>query len=138
MVVAVTANVVTRLHPSWLDRAMIGWNAPAMGVPSAQPGTEPQGALGRRCGSSTLATSKTAETLLRAGWVPFLHFDQSISRNDIEVIGGMTAASPGCEPAIFNLLCSSPGASRARCRPWRWRRIAMEWRLPSALLARTR
>jgi hypothetical protein len=44
-----------------------------------------------------------AATLRAAGWVPFLHFDQAISRNDVEVLGGMTAASPGCEPTMFNL-----------------------------------
>jgi hypothetical protein len=31
--------------------------------------------------------------------VPFLHLDQAIARNGIEVIGGMTAATPAARPS---------------------------------------
>jgi hypothetical protein len=51
-----------------------------------------------------LTASATAQALRNAGWVPFFHFDRAIARDDIEVLGGMTAAtSPGCEPTTFNL-----------------------------------
>ena len=88
---------------SWLDRPMTSWNQPASVVAAAPAGTESQGALQRRCGSSSLSSSTTAETLRKAGWVPFLHFDRAIARDGVEVIGGMTTAGPGCEPTVFNL-----------------------------------
>ena len=48
--------------------------------------------------------SAAAQAVRHAGWVPFLHFDRAIARDDIEVLGGMTAAtSSGCEPTTFNL-----------------------------------
>ncbi|HLG55458.1 MAG TPA: LppP/LprE family lipoprotein [Vicinamibacterales bacterium] len=88
---------------AWLDRPMTSWNQPAAAVPVAQKGTEAQAALDRRCGSSTLGTFPTADPIRKAGWVPFLHQDRSIARDDVDVIGGMSAASPGCEPTVFNL-----------------------------------
>ncbi len=103
-VVVIAAGVPAQTGSTWLDRGMSAWNETDRGVASPQPGTEPQAALERRCGSSTLATSMAADIVRRAGWVPFHHFDQAISRNDVEVIGGMTAATtPGCEPMVFNL-----------------------------------
>ena len=51
-----------------------------------------------------MTASAAAQAVRSAGWVPFLHFDRAIARDDIEVLGGMTAAtSPGCEPTMFNL-----------------------------------
>jgi hypothetical protein len=41
--------------------------------------------------------------------VPFLHLDREIARNDIEVIGGMTEATPGCEATSFNLFVFAGG-----------------------------
>jgi hypothetical protein len=100
---AVVDKVSAQAAVGWLDRPMPSWNQPAAGVPVAQKGTEAQAALDRRCGSSTLASSTTADLVRKAGWVPFLHQDRSIARDDIDVIGGMSAASPGCEPTVFNL-----------------------------------
>lgn len=97
------ATLSAQAGASWLDRPMTSWNQPASVVPAAQAGTESQGALERRCGSSSLASSTTAGPLRTAGWVPFLHFDRAIARDGVEVIGGMTTANPGCEPTIFNL-----------------------------------
>ena len=37
------------------------------------------------------------------GWLPFLHVDRRVTRDDVEVIGGMATAGPGCEPTAFNL-----------------------------------
>ena len=94
---------------SWLDRPMTSWNQPASVVPPAQASSETQSVLERRCGSSSLSTSSNAEALRKAGWVPFLHFDRAIVREEVEVIGGMTSASPGCEPTTFNLFVFSRG-----------------------------
>jgi hypothetical protein len=56
--------------------------------------------------------------------VPYLHLDQAIARSGIEVVGGMTAASPGCEPERFNLFVFVDGTfagtlSRAAMTPSR-------------------
>jgi hypothetical protein len=96
-------GVSAQTGTTWLDRPMASWNQQASIVPRAQTATELQAALERRCGSSSLSTSTNAEAVRKAGWVPFLHFDRAIARDDVEVIGGMTAAAPGCEPTTFNL-----------------------------------
>lgn len=86
----------------WLDRPMTSWTSTAL--PAAPAGSEAPSALERRCGSSSLLTATSAESVRSAGWAPFLHFDRAIARDDVEVIGGMTAAAtPGCEPTTFNL-----------------------------------
>jgi len=103
LVTLLAADVSAQAAPGWLDRAMTAWNQSAARVPTAQAGVDAHAALERRCGSSALATSTTADAIRKAGWVPFLHQDRSIARDDLEVIGGMTAASPGCEPTVFNL-----------------------------------
>ncbi len=104
LVLLLAAGAMAQAGSAWLDAPMKGWNEADKGVSSAQPGAEGHAALDRRCGSTSLAKSTTADALRKAGWVPFHHFDQVISRDDIEVIGGMTAATaPGCEPTVFNL-----------------------------------
>ena len=100
----------------WLDRPMTPWTSTA--VPAAQAGSEAQTVLDRRCGSSSLTASTTADAVRKAGWVPFLHFDRAIARDDIEVIGGMTAATtPGCEPTMFNLFVFVGGAFAGTISP---------------------
>ena len=108
LVVAVTllpTTVSAQSDTSWLDRPLASWSHAPGTAPQARAGTEAQSALERRCGSSSLTASAAAEALRKAGWAPFLHFDRTIARGDIEILGGMTAAaSPGCEPTVFNLL----------------------------------
>jgi len=107
LVVAATllpTTVSAQSDTSWLDRPLAAWSQASGTVPPARPGTESQSALERRCGSSSLSASAAAEAVRKAGWVPFLHFDRAIARDDVEVVGGMTAAAtPGCEPTMFNL-----------------------------------
>jgi len=67
-------------------------------------------ALEKRCGTAKTASPESVSALQRARWVPFLHLDQVIARNGIEVVGGMTAATPGCEPESFNLFVFVDGA----------------------------
>ena len=107
LVVAATllpTTVSAQSDASWLDRPLAAWSEAPGAVPPARAGTESHSALQRRCGSSSLTASASAQALRNAGWVAFLHFDRAIARDDIEALGGMTAAtSPGCEPATFNL-----------------------------------
>ena len=93
----------------WLDRPMTPWNQTVTSVPTAPAGSEAQSALERRCGSSSLSASPNGGSVRKAGWVPFLHFDRAIVRDDVEVIGGMIAASAGCEPMTFNLFVFAGG-----------------------------
>ena len=75
----------------------------AAGVPASSLGTDSFAALEKRCGTPKAASPESIAALRRARWVPFLHLDQAIARNGIEVVGGMTAATPGCEPIALNL-----------------------------------
>ncbi|HVQ12606.1 MAG TPA: LppP/LprE family lipoprotein [Vicinamibacterales bacterium] len=96
--------VLARAGTLWLDGPLAPWNQSATVIPSALGGTESQGALERRCGSASLTASPAAAAVRAAGWAPFLHFDRAIARDGVEVVGGMTAAAtPGCEPVMFNL-----------------------------------
>lgn len=59
----------------------------------------------------------TADALSKAGWVPFLHQDRSITRDDIDIVGGMSAASAGCEATVFNLFVFAAGSYAGTISP---------------------
>jgi hypothetical protein len=104
MVVILAAGAVPLAQSSsWLDRALAKWNSGGSAIPAPPASAETRSALVRRC-SSSVGTGSAADTLIaKAGWTPFLHTDRRITRDDVEVVGGMAAAGPGCEPTIFNL-----------------------------------
>jgi hypothetical protein len=100
----------------WLDGPMTRWNEPGLEMPAAPGAAETRDAFSGRCklsppdGPREGATAKSAHdggavnaAMVTAGWMPFLHFDRAIVRDDIEIIGGMSAATPSCDPAGFNL-----------------------------------
>jgi hypothetical protein len=90
--------------PSWLDRAMTGWNRAGAAIPGLPPGGDGFDTLARRCGASAArAESPTEAALVTAGWMPFLHLDRRIAREDVEIVGGMSASLPDCQPLVFNL-----------------------------------
>jgi LppP/LprE lipoprotein len=103
LIVIVMAVQSAAAQAGWLDRPLASWNQSVARIPAAPKGSEPLSTLDRRCGSSALASSTTAEAIRKAGWVPFLHLDRVIAQDGIEVLGGMSAASPGCEATVFNL-----------------------------------
>ena len=72
-------------------------------VPTSPITADAHAGLEKRCGTPKAASPESIAALRRARWVPFLHLDQAIARNGIEVVGGMTSATPGCEPESFNL-----------------------------------
>jgi hypothetical protein len=80
------------------------------GIPASPLDAGAHAALEKRCGTPKAASPESVSALKRARWVPFLHLDQPIARNGIEIVGGMTAASPGCEPESFNLFVFVDGA----------------------------
>ena len=78
-------------------------------VPSSSLSADAHLALEKRCGTPKSVSPESIAALRHARWVPFLHLDQAIARNGIEVIGGMTAATPGCAPERFNLFVFADG-----------------------------
>ena len=95
--------LAAQLAAGWLDRPMAGWNQPTTNVPASRITADAEATLERRCGAPQSASARSVDAIRKARWVPFLHLDQTIASNDIEVIGGMTGATPGCEPLYFNL-----------------------------------
>jgi hypothetical protein len=94
------------------------------GVPASSLDAAAHAALEKRCGTPKTASPESVRALQGARWVSYLHLDQAIARNGIEVVGGMTAATPGCEPESFNLFVFVNGAfagtlSRAAMTPSR-------------------
>jgi hypothetical protein len=82
---------------------MTTWNAAGAAIPSPPKTPEQPRALATRC-ASIVADGSTVDALLHAaGWVPFLHVDRRLTRDDVEVVGGLAAAGPSCEPTSFNL-----------------------------------
>jgi hypothetical protein len=79
-------------------------------IPASSLDAGAHAALEKRCGTPKAASPESVSALQRARWVPFLHLDQANARNGIEVVGGMTAATPGCEPESFNLFVFVEGA----------------------------
>jgi hypothetical protein len=74
-------------------------------------------ALEKRCGTPKGASPESLAALRRARWVPFLHLDHVIARDGIEIVGGMSAASPGCTPELFNLFVFVGGAYAGTVSP---------------------
>jgi hypothetical protein len=79
-------------------------------IPASALSADAHLALEKRCGTPKAASAEPAAALRRARWVPFLHLDQAIAREGIEVIGGMSSATPGCAPESFNLFVFVGGA----------------------------
>jgi hypothetical protein len=88
---------------SWLDRPLTKWNAAGATMPAPPASQEARAPLARRCASLVASGSAVDALVTKAGWVPLLHLDRRISRDDVEVVGGMAAAGPACDPTVFNL-----------------------------------
>jgi len=102
--VACVASVVAQAQTGtfWLDRPLTAWNKPAAALPSPPQKPSQAAALAKRC---SLDASKVAAAVpvTTAGWIPYLHQDRALTREGVEVIGGLTDANAACEPAGFNL-----------------------------------
>ena len=127
LLVLAAGTVASAQSAGWLDRPMTLWNLPGAELPAPPAAAEARDALVRRCrlqppadaleldslrpgraGSAAKAGSAanvtTTDTVVaKAGWMPFLHVDRRIVRDDIEIIGGMSAATASCDPAAYNL-----------------------------------
>ena len=87
----------------WLDRPLAGWNTAGGSVPAAAFPAESRADVVKRCNLAAPTSSAGEQALARAGWIPFLHFDREMVRDDVEIVGGMSAATATCEPAAFNV-----------------------------------
>jgi hypothetical protein len=103
-----TQTTSTAQSSSWLDRATVKWNTAGAALPGPPAMTEPRQALMKRCPSS-VASGASADAIEKAGWVPILHVDRRISREDVEVVGGMSSAGPACELTAFQLFAFAGG-----------------------------
>mgnify|MGYP003575468149 CR=1 FL=1 len=103
LVVAGATILSAQLATAWLDRPLAAWNQPGATVPASRTAADSEATLERRCGAPKSASPGSVGGVRKARWVPYLHTDQAIASNDIEVIGGMTGATAGCEPLYFNL-----------------------------------
>ena len=57
----------------------------------------------QRCKPSPPGDAAGVAVVAKAGWLPFLHVDRRIVRDDVEIVGGMSGATASCEPATFHL-----------------------------------
>jgi LppP/LprE lipoprotein len=112
-----TVQVELSAQARWLDQPLKSWHQPAAGVPMSSITADGHATLERRCGSPTSASPGVVDAIRRARWVPFLHLDQAIAGNDIQVLGGMTGATPDCEPLYFNLFVFAGGVFAGTVSP---------------------
>ena len=117
VVLLTAAATLSAQTGAWLGQPMTAWNPSVAAVPASGIGASEQTTLERRCGSA--GTAASSDALRRARWVPFRHLDQSFEKGDVEVIGGMTGATPGCEPSLFNLFVFVGGRFAGTASPTR-------------------
>jgi hypothetical protein len=86
-------------------------------IPSSPLTVDAHAGLEKRCGTPKTASPESIAALRRARWVPFLHLDQAVTRNGLEVVGGMAAATPGCSPESFNLFVFAGGVFAGTVSP---------------------
>lgn len=104
---------------AWLDRPLVGWNAPGAEVPRpGEPvrlsgdqgplvapgvmGVETSAAIRARCRLEAPATT-AARALEAAGWVAYDHLDRALADRDVRIVAGMHAADSTCGPLTFQL-----------------------------------
>jgi hypothetical protein len=88
---------------AWVDRVTARWNTAGAGIVAPPSSQEAPAALAKRCAPFVVSEGAVAAALAKAGWTPFLHLDRQLTRDDVDVVGGMAAATPDCQPAVFNL-----------------------------------
>jgi hypothetical protein len=108
MRLSVTAllSLLTVVQPSspgttWLDRPLANWNTAE--APLARPaGPTERDAVRTRCKIPSPMTA-AQRALEEAGWIAYDHLDRAVSRDDVEIVGGMTDADAECRPRGFQL-----------------------------------
>ena len=88
---------------SWLDRTLTAWNNAGAAVPKAPAAEESKASLVSRCRLTPPRSTAAERAVDAAGWIPFWNFDQQLVREDVEIVGGMSAADGMCRPSDYNL-----------------------------------
>jgi hypothetical protein len=88
---------------SWLDRPLSPWNVSGSPMPKATRGEESRANVMKRCDLKPLGSTAGERALADAGWIPYYNFDQQLRLDDLEIVGGMTAADGMCRPVGYNL-----------------------------------
>lgn len=87
---------------SWLDRPLTNWNhAERLPAAASAAGEDPD-ALRARC-AITRGESAAHRALEENGWMPYHHLDRELTRGDVEILAGMTAADAACQPTHFQI-----------------------------------
>ncbi|MPZ20602.1 MAG: hypothetical protein GEV06_22225 [Luteitalea sp.] len=87
---------------NWLDQPLTNWNDADRLPAAAPPRGEDGDALRARCGI-TRGESPAHRTLEEEGWTPYSHLDRELTRGDVELLAGMTAADEACQPTHFQM-----------------------------------
>ncbi len=106
---------------SWFDRPLANWNEPGAPVPAASTSGESREAIAKRGALTPRRSTAGERALADAGWIPFLHVDRQLIRDDIEIVGGLVAADELCQPADFNLFVFVGGRFAGTLSPIRMR-----------------
>jgi hypothetical protein len=88
---------------SWLDRPLTAWNTAGSPVPKAPAADETKESIITRCQLTPPRSTAAERAVDAAGWIPFWNFDQQLVREDVEIVGGMSAADGMCRPAAYNV-----------------------------------
>jgi hypothetical protein len=104
--VALLISVMTFAQPpadtrSWLDRPLANWNEVGASLSSPSELVERE-AIRTRCQIPPL-TKPGPRALEAAGWIAYDHLDRAVSRDDVEIVGGMRDADADCRPRGFQL-----------------------------------
>ena len=85
----------------WLDQPLEPWNSAGAGLPAS--GAQPAADLLTRCTLLPAPSGPGHEAVAGTGWLPFLHQDRAVSRDDIVIVAGLAETTPTCAPARFHL-----------------------------------
>lgn len=102
-VLAVAASSAQAPEQSWLDRALVNWNAPGRAMPRAITDGETIPEMTARCRLAAPRTTPGERAVAEAGWVPFHMFDRHIAQRDVEIVGGLAGVDGMCRPVEFNV-----------------------------------
>jgi hypothetical protein len=87
---------------SWLDRPLENWNRAGAAPPQGTGAVAAAETVQRQC-QMPPPTGAAADSVAAAGWIPLLHQDRSLTRDDIEIVAGATAITDTCWLQNFHL-----------------------------------
>jgi hypothetical protein len=87
---------------AWLDGPLQTWNTPGAQVPrGAAVGADQEDAVGR-C-KARVPQSDAARAVQTAGWVPQAYLDRDLTKDDVEILAGVSGLDDKCAPKDYHL-----------------------------------